>query len=198
MGCLAESLAVGELPDLTRNGIIIRDGVGGEVPERLGYRCAQLRVVAHHGDLSSVDVLVQRAVQVDLNVDVRWEVELRVQGAGAMAGCDARRGAELVDIGGAGGWAVQACLDAVAVVPDLREGEVNFGNNTGDIEASDIANTAVAADFVETVLADAGLVVIVADCEWAGDGSSEEHSAGGDGREKHFDLILEVLVGGFE
>jgi len=73
-------------------------------------------------------------------------------------------------------------LDAVAFVFDLWEGQVDFGDDTGYVEAADVANAAlilgleVGADLGETA------VVIVADGDGAsGDGDSEDGSQNGNG-----------------
>lgn len=55
-----------------------------------------------------------------------------------MAGLDGRGRREFVHIGGARSWAVQALLDAVAFVLHLREGEVDFGDDAGDVEAAGV------------------------------------------------------------
>jgi len=56
---LADCLAVGKLPDLTRDGIRIWDGIEVNVLECLGYQRAILWVVAHLRQLNCVDVLVE-------------------------------------------------------------------------------------------------------------------------------------------
>lgn len=111
-----------------------------------------------------------------------------------MAGLDAGRGAELVDPRGAGGGAVEAGLDAVAFGLDFGEGQVDFGDDAGYVEAFDVcgggggvlvmlcygwggegkrewstghtANAAFIGDF--EVGADAGLRGIIADGDGAG------------------------------
>jgi len=72
-------------------------------------------------------------------------------------------------------------LDAVALVLDLREGQVDFGDDAGDVEAADIADAAlvlgveVGADLLETS-------VVVADSDGtSGDGGSEDGGQDGDG-----------------
>ena len=47
-------------------------------------------------------------------------------------------GAEFPDIRGAGRWPVETLLDAVTFVLDQRKGYINFGNDTGYVEAFDI------------------------------------------------------------
>jgi len=136
---LAEGLAVGKLPDGAGESIAIRDGIEVHVLESLWDGRAILRVVAHLDELRGVDVLVvDGIVGVDLNGDLGWEVELAVEGASAVARLDGGRGAELVHPGGAGAGAVKAGLDAVALVLDLWKGQVDFGDDTGDVEAFDI------------------------------------------------------------
>jgi hypothetical protein len=158
-------------------------------------------------DLLSIDVLVLVAVEVNLDRDSRREIELAVEGAGAVAGFHGGRGAELVDPGSAGGGAVKAGLDAVALVSDMREGEIDFGDDAGDVEASDIwvgvlewrcrelgmrkgvltANAALVSDL--EVGADTGLGITLADCQRPGcDADGEDWSSDNEGWwEMHFD-----------
>lgn len=96
-------------------------------------------VVAHLDDLGRIDVLVVLSIaDIDLDGDVGREVELAVEGASAVARFHAGSSAELVDPGGAGGRAIKAGLDAVALVLDFREGQVDLSDDAGDIEALDI------------------------------------------------------------
>jgi hypothetical protein len=81
-----------------------------------------------------IDVLVVLVVEIVLDRHVGGEIELRVECAGAVAALDRRRGGELVDVGGAGGGPVKTGLDTVALVLDLREGEVDLSYNTGHVE----------------------------------------------------------------
>jgi hypothetical protein len=197
---LADSLPVLKLPHWAGESIIIGNRVQLRILESLWHQSTCLRVVAHLSDLSSIDVLVEFAVEVDLNGDSRREIELAVEGAGAVTRCHGGRGAELVDPGGAGGWAVKALLDAVALVFDFGEGEVDFGDDAGDVEAFDIwgavlvwwsrelraergvftANAALVGDF--EVGADTGLGITVADCERPGcDADGENGSSDSEG-----------------
>jgi hypothetical protein len=98
-----------------------------------------LRVVAIGNELLRIDVLVvDGVVGVDLNGDLAWEVELAVERASAVARFYGDRGRELVDPSGAGRWIVEALLDAVTFVLDLREGQVDLCDDTGDVEALDV------------------------------------------------------------
>jgi hypothetical protein len=89
-------------------------------------------------------------------------------------------------------------LDAVAFVLDLREGQVDFGNNAGDVEALDVADAALLGGLeVGADLGEAG--VVVADCHRAGgDAKGEDGGDESDGGEMHFDFFLVVVVGGVE
>jgi len=78
-------LAVGELPNRTREGLIIGSGVEVGILECLRHQATSLRVVSHLNNLLRIDVLVVPVVQVNLNGDLAWEIELRVQCAGAVA-----------------------------------------------------------------------------------------------------------------
>lgn len=69
---------------------------------------------------------------------MRGEVELAVEGAGAVAGLHASGGRELIDPGGTGAGAVEAGLDTVAFIINLWEGQIDFGDDTGDVEALDV------------------------------------------------------------
>jgi len=136
---LAEDLAVGKLPNRARESITIRGGVDVRILESLYHRGAVLRVVAHLDELGRIDVLVIHSIGgIDLDRDVGREVELAVEGASAVARFHAGGSAEFVDPGGAGGRAIKAGLDAVALVLDFREGQVDLSDDAGDIEALDI------------------------------------------------------------
>ena len=124
--------------NIPRKGIIIRRSVKVDVHESLRYRRTSLRVIAQQDDLCGVNVLVERTGEVEVEDNVRGEVELRIERAGAVAGQDGGWGGELVDIGRAGGGAVKALLDAVADVLDNGEGQVNFGDNAGDVESTGV------------------------------------------------------------
>jgi len=101
----------------------------------LGDRSTSLRIVAEHRDLGRIDVDIFAASQVDLDGDIGWKVELRIQSASSVAGLDRCRGGELVDVRGTGGRAVETLLDAVAYAFDQGEGEVDFGDHASYIEA---------------------------------------------------------------
>lgn len=179
---LALDLAVGKMPDRARHGVVVGGGVEVDVHESLGHRGAGLWVVAVGLDLGGVDVDVLAAVEVELERDVGGQVELRVEGAGAVARLDGLRGRELVHVASAGAWAVQALLDAVALVLDLGEGQVDFSDDAGDVEAARVSDAAVVlssktrADPLETSLV---VVVVVASSDWAGQGRGGE---AGDGK----------------
>jgi len=117
-----------------------------------------LRVVAISDKLSGIDILVEGAVEIDVDGDVRGKVELRVEGASAVAARDARGGGKLPDIGSTGGRAVQALLDTVALVLNQRKGQVDFGYDTSHVKASDISDTPAIAD--GEIWADAPLCLI--------------------------------------
>lgn len=119
--------------NVPRDGIVIRDGPV-DVLERLRDGRARLRVVVVRHDLFGVDVLVVPIVEIVLHRHISGQVELRVKRAGAVTTLDRRRGRELVHVGGTGVGPVETRLDAVALVLDLREGEVDFGDNAGHVE----------------------------------------------------------------
>jgi len=169
------------LPDGTRESIVIRSSVDIGILEAGLDKRAILGVVAHQGDLGGVDVLVQVVVEVDVDGHAGRQVELAVQRAGAVAGLDGVGRRELVHPAGAGGRVVQARLDAVALVLDLREGQVDLGHDAGYVKATDVADTAlvlgveVGADLWETG-------VVVADGDGAGrDADGEDGGQDGDG-----------------
>jgi len=68
-----------------------------------------------------------------------------------------RRCTEFVNVGGAGGRAVEAGLDTVAGGLDFGEGKVDFRDNAGHVEARGVADAAVVlgvksrADFSKAV-----------------------------------------------
>jgi hypothetical protein len=97
-----------------------------------------LRVVVISEKLWGVDVLVEGTVEVDIDGDIRGKVELRVEGAGAVAALDACGSRKLPYVGSTSGWAVQALLDAVAFILDQRESQVDFSHNTRHVKALDI------------------------------------------------------------
>jgi hypothetical protein len=97
-----------------------------------------LRVIAISGNLGRIDVLVKAIFEIDLDGDLRREVELAVERASAVPGFHRRGRAELVDPRSAGRRAVEAGLDAVAFVLDLGEDEVDLGDDAGDVEAVDV------------------------------------------------------------
>ena len=189
---LADGLAIGELPDLTGDGIRIRDGVEVDVLERLWHRRASLRVVAHLEELGSVDVLVEGRVDVDVDRNISGQVELAVERAGAVTALDRSWSAELPDVGGAGRGPVETLLNAVALVLDEREGEIDLRNDTGHVEALNVADAALVGDL--EIRADALLRVVVITL---GDGTSEdgaeEKSSGSDCSKVHFDWYERLI-----
>jgi hypothetical protein len=76
------------LPNLTRNGIVVWDGVQIDVLECLRNWSTSLWVVTHGNQLRGIDVLVEGAIGVDFDGDCRWKVELRVESASAMTRLD--------------------------------------------------------------------------------------------------------------
>jgi hypothetical protein len=186
---LADSLAVGELPDSTRERIIILDGVKVGILECLWDKPSILRVISHRRDLLRIDVLVQAIAEVNLNRDIARQVKLRIQGASPVARLDGCWSAELVDPGSAGRGAIETGLDAVAFVLDLREGQVDFGDDASDIEAFDVADAALLGGLeVGADLGEAG--VVVADGQGAGgDAKSEDGGDESDGGEMHFEVF---------
>ena len=130
-----ERITVTNLP---RKRIIIDRSVEIDVHESLRHHGAHLRVVAQPDDLCGVDVHVECAIEVEVENDIGRKVELRVERAGAVAGQDGGGGGELIDIGCAGGGAVEALLDAVADVLDEGEGQVDFGDDAGYVETTGI------------------------------------------------------------
>lgn len=185
------------ISDVPRYGIVIRDGPV-DVLERLRDGCAGLRVVVVLRDLRGVDVLVVPIVEIVLDRHISWQVELRVERAGAVTTLDRRRGRELVDVGGTGVGPVEAGLDAVALVLDLREGEVDLRDHAGHVETLGVwtegqlvtgrrsrrCKPSLTADAATTfdleVGADPVVAVIVAKGERAGECAGDEEGAGDD------------------
>jgi hypothetical protein len=111
---------------------------------------------------------------------------------------DRRRSRELVNVGGTGVGPVETRLDAVALVLDLREGEVDFGDHAGHVETLGVCpkgqlgtgsrsrwpKPSLTADAATTfdleVGADPVVAVIVAKGERAGEGTGDEEGAGHD------------------
>ncbi len=135
---LAQRDTGGKLPDSARESIIISGGVEIGILESLRHDSAHLGVIAHSSDLLGIDVDILVAIEIDLDIDVGRKVELAVEGAGAVAGLNGGRGGKLVHPRGAGGGAVEAGLDAVALGADLREGQVHLGHDAGDVKAADV------------------------------------------------------------
>jgi len=181
--CLALDLAVDKLPDWARDGIHVRDGVEVAILERLNNGSTSLRVVA------SVDRSIGAVVDVVGNGDRRWQIELRVQSAGAVAELNGRRGREFVDVVRAGGGAVQALLNAVAFTLDLREGQVDLSDDTCHVEATGVSNAAmvhgsqVRADTPEATLIIVIIAIIVIVAAVTIVANAERASKGTDGKE---------------
>lgn len=97
-----------------------------------------MRVVVISEKLGGIDILVESAVEIDVDGDIRGKVELRVEGASSLAALDACRGRKLPHVGSTGGRAVQALLDAVAFILDQRESQVDFSHNTSHVKSLDI------------------------------------------------------------
>jgi len=173
---LADSHAAGELPDSAGERIIILGGVNVGILECLWDNRSILGVISHGRDLLRIDVLVQAVVEINLNRDIARQVKLRVQGASPVAQLDGGCSAELVDPGSAGCGTIETGLDAVAFVLDLREGQVDFGNDASDVEALDVADAALVSGL--EVGADLGEAVVAADCQRAGGDAKGED--GGD------------------
>lgn len=95
-------------------------------------------VVVITDKLCGIDILVEGAVEIDFDGDIRGKVELRVEGASAVAALDACGSRKLPYVGSTGGWAVQALLDAVAFILDQRKSQVDLSHNTGHVKALDI------------------------------------------------------------
>jgi hypothetical protein len=104
--------------------MVIRDGVQIRIFEGLWNRPSSLRIVSETRDLYCVDVLIKGAPEVNIDGDGAGEIKLRVQCAGAVARLYGGGRGELINVAGAGGGSVQACLDAVAGGLNFREREV--------------------------------------------------------------------------
>jgi len=139
---LAHDLSIGELPDGAGNCLVIGDSVDVGILECLGHGPAILRVIAHHGDLSGIDVLVERVVEVDFDGHVGGQVELRVQRAGAFPTIEGIEGV-FEDPVVAGGRVGEALGDAVAGGFDaVFEVEVHFSDDAGHVDALVVAYAA--------------------------------------------------------
>ena len=99
-----------------RHSHFVYRGVQVGVHECMSHRCSHLRIDAIGDHLGSVEVGAVRTIQVVLDVYFGWEVELRVERAGSVAGCDGVGGAKFPYPGCAGGRAVETFLDAVAFI----------------------------------------------------------------------------------
>jgi len=161
---LADSLSVGELPDLTRHCVLIRDGIEVNVHESLRNGGASLWVVAISQKLWSVDIVVQRAVDIDIDRNVCRKVELGVESAGTVAALNAGGSGKLPDICGTGCGAIQTLLNAVALILNQRKSQVDLGDDTGHVEASDISYTSAILDWeisADTLLWVAATVIVI-------------------------------------
>ena len=123
------------LAHIPRNRIIIRCSIQIDILKSLRHHRSLLGIIPHHYNLRRIDIRIVGIIKIILHHHGRGKVELRVEGAGAVARLDAGGRGELVHIGGAGCGAVEAFLDAVAFVFDLREYEVDFGDDASDVEA---------------------------------------------------------------
>lgn len=118
-----------------RNGFVIRNSIEVDILERLRNRPTRLRII----DQPRNDVHVQLAFQVIVDRYVGGEVERAVERASAVPGPHRCRRAELPDVVRAERGAVQALLDAVALALDFWEGQVDFGDDAGYVEAASVS-----------------------------------------------------------
>lgn len=135
-------LPVSQVPDGAGHRIIVRAGIQVGVLKSLRHQSSGLRIVPIGDDFGGIDVLVQAAVGVDLDGDRGWQVELRVERAGAVARLHAGGRRELIHVRGARVGSVEALLDTVALILHDGEGEVNFGDYACDVEALGVWNWA--------------------------------------------------------
>jgi len=97
-------------------------------------------------------------IQVVEDCDVRREIEIRVQSTTPMI---ARIGREFPHVVRTVVCTIEAFLDAVAFVLDMWELEYDFCGHACDVEAGDIADTAIVFGFGLEVLADFWETVVV-------------------------------------
>jgi hypothetical protein len=156
-------------PETTRNCIGISSSV--EILVLKGFRSKRtgLRIIAR---LEELNIGIIRASGIVFNSDIGRQVEVGIKSASAMTAFDRCDGGELVDVVVAGSRTIETGLDTVAFVPDLRECEIDFGDDTGDVEAFDVADAAAVAG-LET-RADFRETVVVAGLDWGCRGSSGE------------------------
>jgi hypothetical protein len=142
-------------PETTRNSIGISSTIEILVLKCLRSERTGLRIIAR---LEELNIGIVRASGIVFNSDIRRQVEVGIKSASAMTAFDRGDGGELVDVIVAGSRTIETGLDTVAFVLDLRECEIDFRDNTGDVEAFDVADAAAVAgfetrtDFRETVV----------------------------------------------
>jgi len=134
---LAELVVQGDTDALPGHSVRIRRRIQVDILECLRDRPPNMGIVTLIGDLVCIDVHILVTVQVDFNSYVRREIEVRVEGAGAMTLFDTVGGGEFPYIVCAGFGAFETLSDAIAFVLHLREGEVDFRHDACDVEASD-------------------------------------------------------------
>ena len=96
-----------KLPNLSRNRIVVWNGIV-DILEGLGDWGACLRIVSR---LQELDIFALLYVHRDC--DIRWQVELGIQGASPMTLLNALRGGELPDIRRARRGPLKTLVDAV-------------------------------------------------------------------------------------
>jgi len=134
---LAVQLAIGILGHEARDTIWVWDGKGRIEPgeERTA---TSLRVISRREliEPSAVGEIVREG-------DVGWQVGARIESAGALAAVEGGDEGVLVDPVGAGQGAGEAGGDAVAGGVDAVAGvEVDFGDDTGHVNALEVADAA--------------------------------------------------------
>ena len=180
---LANHIPASKLPPhLATDRIVVDRGIEIRILKGPRHQAPRLRIVPIGLDLRGVDIRVVRAIQVEFERDLGRQIELTVERACTVAACHRGRGRELVYVRGAGAGPVEAFLNAVTFVLDLGEGQVDFGDDAGDVEALDVADAALVAGC--EVAADGGEPVVrvfVADGDGGGDGGDDGEGGDGDG-----------------
>jgi len=73
------------LPNGTRESIVIRCGINILILEPGSNQRALLRLITISQDLRAIDVEAVGAVEIELDVNAGWKVELAVQRAGTVS-----------------------------------------------------------------------------------------------------------------
>jgi hypothetical protein len=181
-----------ECPETTGDSVRIGSRVEIGVHECFRSKRTGLRIVARLKELN-IDVIGR--VNIVFDSDVGRQVEVGIESASAVAKFDRLHGGELVNVVVTSFGTIETGLDAVAFALDLREGKVDFRDNTSDIEAPNISDATAVAGL--KTRADFGKAFTDLNC-WQGlkwlslSGSEEDRNKSEERGKLHFELRLLV------